>query len=212
MNPPAKKAIFITIEGIEGSGKSTAMLFIQDYLKKLEKNFIVTREPGGTQLAEAIRQLLLLPTLDEKMLGETELLLMFACRTQHTAHVILPALQAGQTVVCDRFIDATFAYQGAGRLIDVSYIKKLEAWLTPNLLPTRTILLDIPTEVGLTRAKHRGPQDRIERETLDFHERVRLGYLKRAKEDPVRFRVIDANQSLPEVQKILHSIIDEIYA
>ena len=212
MNSPDKETTFITIEGIEGSGKSSALLFIQDYLTTQAKNFIVTREPGGTQLAEAIRQLLLLPTLDEKMLGETELLLMFACRTQHIAHVILPALQAGRIVVCDRFIDATFAYQGAGRLMDISHIKMLESWLMPNLVPSLTLLLDVPTEVGLARAKHRGPQDRIERETLEFHERVRQGYLQRAEQEPKRFRVVDANQPLPAVQKALHTILNEFYA
>lgn len=202
--------IFLTIEGIEGVGKSTAVKFIQERLAKENKNFIVTREPGGTLIAEQIRQVLLTPNPDEKMLPETELLLMFASRVQHVTQVILPALRANKWVVCDRYVDASFAYQGGGRGIDLSHIKMLDQWLLEGLTPTMTIILDAPAQMGLARAKHRGPHDRIEQEKAEFFERVRQVYLNRAKADSQRFRIIDATQPLAQVQADLGKLLDEL--
>lgn len=201
---------FLTLEGTEGVGKSTALKFIQEYLSKAGKNYIVTREPGGTTIAEQIRQVLLTPNPSEIMKPETELLLMFAARIQHVQQVIQPALAAGQWVVSDRFIDASFAYQGGGRGIDVERIEALEKWLLPHLKPNLTILFDAPAQIGLERAKHRGAQDRIEQEKIDFFERVREGYLQRMQQDKKRFRLIDATQSLENVQVELKKILNEI--
>jgi dTMP kinase len=199
--------IFLTIEGIEGVGKSTAVNFIANYLKEKNKNVLLTREPGGTLVAENIRKILLTPST-ETILPETELLLMFASRIQHIAHVVKPALQSGKWVVSDRFTDASFAYQGGGRKIDVAHIDMLEKWLVTDLQPNVTILLDASPEIGLQRAKHRGPQDRIEMEKLEFFERVRAAYLTRAKKDPARFRVIDASQPLDKVQADILKVVD----
>lgn len=201
--------IFLTVEGIEGVGKSTAVKFIQEYLTKAQKKFIITREPGGTPIAEQVREVLLAPRDNEVMMPETELLLMFACRVQHIHHVILPALKAGQWVVSDRFTDASFAYQGGGRKLDVARIEMLENWLVKELRPDVTILLDAPPQIGLARAKHRGPQDRIEQEKVDFFERVRAGYLNRAQNDSQRFKIIDATQSLEAVQAAIKKVLDE---
>lgn len=200
---------FITIEGIEGVGKSTAVKFIEEYLIRAKQSVVVTREPGGTFLAEKIRQILLTP-VEEIMDPNTELLLMFAARAQHLANVILPALQAKKWVISDRFTDATFAYQGAGRHIDRSHIEILDRWIVNSLRPTKTFLLDAPVEIGLARAKHRGPQDRIEQEKLEFFERVRSGYLERAAADATRFGIIDATQSLEQVQSELRQHLDEL--
>lgn len=200
--------IFLTIEGIEGVGKSTAVKYIQDYLIQAKKDFIVTREPGGTVIAEQIRKVLLTPNQDEIILPETELLLMFASRVQHIATVIQPALNAGKWVVCDRFVDASFAYQGGGRRIDLSKIEMLDNWLVDKVRPDMTILLDAPTQIGMTRAKHRGPHDRIEQEKADFFERARAVYLARAKSDSGRFRIVDATQQLDQVQAEIRKILD----
>jgi len=202
------RGVFLTIEGIEGVGKSTAVHYIRDYLLALKKDFILTREPGGTKLAEAIRELLLRPDPHEIMTREAELLLMFASRAQHIANVILPALQAGKWVVSDRFLDASYAYQGGGRKIDTARIDMLTQWIVGNVKPTLTILLDADPAVGLARAKNRGPQDRIEQEKIDFFERVRNGYLVCAKQDPTRFHIINANQPLEKVQDELKKILD----
>lgn len=204
------KGVFLTIEGSEGAGKSTAVQYIKDYLTTAKKDFIITREPGGTQIAEKIRQILLQPNADEIITPDTELLLMFACRAQHIAEVILPALKAGKWVVSDRYVDASYAYQGGGRQMDLARIALLEDWIVKDIKPAVTILLDTTPEIGLARAKNRGAQDRIEQEKIEFFERVRQGYLKRAKADSQRFRIIDAAQPLSQVKTELRIILEAI--
>jgi len=204
----SKTGFFLTIEGIEGVGKSTAVKFIQDYLTAAHIDFITTREPGGTEIAERIRQILLTPNPEEVIVPETELLLMFACRAQHIAHKIEPALAAGKWVISDRFVDASYAYQGGGRQLNLDQIKTLDKWVVKTH-PDLTILLDAPPALGLARAKHRGEHDRIEQEKVDFFERVREAYLQRAKADPTRFHIIDATQPLTTVHAEIKRSLDE---
>ncbi len=214
MGPRRKDVIvqrkFITIEGIEGVGKTTAIKFIEDYLTQSKQEFIVTREPGGTPIAEQLRQILLTPNQKETITSDTELLLMFAARAQHIANVILPALQAGKWVVSDRFVDASFAYQGGGRKMDMQKIQMLTEWIVRDVNPDTTFLLDAPPAIGLARAKNRGAHDRIEQEKVDFFERVREVYLARAEAYPDRFVVIDATQSLDAVQDKLQQKLNSL--
>jgi len=198
-----KKGLFITLEGGEGAGKSTQMAFVQqrlqDGLQAAGKNLQVTREPGGTALGEQIRELL----LDHRqtvMDSDTELLLMFAARAQHLAELIRPTLAAGDWVLCDRFTDATYAYQGGGRGIALKRIAALEDWVQGELRPDLTLLLDLPVEVGMARAGERGELDRFEREQQVFFERVRQTYRERAVAEPGRYRIIDAAQNIEQVQ------------
>jgi dTMP kinase len=204
-----QRGVFLTLEGGEGLGKSTAVKFIQQYLQQAQIDFISTREPGGTPAAEQIRHILLNPNLAETITPETELLLMFASRSQHIANLILPALESGKWVVCDRFVDASYAYQGGGRGFPVAQIKHLDNLIVGDLRPDVTILLDAAPQVGMARAKNRGTHDRIEQEKLDFFERVRSSYLARAKADPERFKVIDASRPLASVQAELKVILDK---
>lgn len=200
---------FITIEGTEGAGKSTALQFIKDYLSEANKTVVMTREPGGTEIAEEIRRVLLYPASTEKMSPETELLLMFASRAQHIEHCILPALQKGQWVVSDRYVDASYAYQGGGRQMDSHQIKVLDKAIVGEHYPDLTLLLDIPAELGFLRTEKRGAQkDRIEKERMDFFVRVRNAYLDRAKEDPKRIVIIDASLDLPLVQQQMKAALD----
>jgi dTMP kinase len=199
--------VFITIEGVEGAGKSTNLTFIQRHLEGAGKTLTVTREPGGTPLGEGIRRLLL-EGQGEGMTPTTELLLMFAARAEHLHRVIQPALDAGHWVLCDRFTDATYAYQGGGRGIPRRHIADLESFVQGAVRPDLTLLFDIPVQSGLTRARKRGDPDRFEQQTPDFFERVRDAYLQLAREHPGRFRVIDARQGLAEVQSRLTVILD----
>lgn len=205
----SKKNYFITLEGVEGAGKSTALKYLHNELAKREVPVLVSREPGGTPIAEAIRAVLL-GNHPETMSHDTELLLMFASRAQHLANAIKPALAAGQWVLCDRFTDASYAYQGGGRGISAPRIEILEQWVQQGLQPDITILLDLPVETGMRRIKRRGQLDRIEVEQQAFFRRIRESYLARAKQFPDRFRVIDASQSLTKVQQALKGIINEL--
>lgn len=194
-----KTAWFITLEGIEGVGKTTNLAFVRDYLQSRDLSVTVTREPGGTPLAEQIRTLLL-STRDETVHADTELLLMFAARAQHIAQTIKPALAAGKTVLSDRFVDASFAYQGGGRGIPVTRIAELERWTLADFRPDLTLLLDLDPEIALARTRARGATDRFEQERTEFFVRARAEYLRRAHTEPQRFAVIDAAQPLPVVQ------------
>jgi dTMP kinase len=198
---------FITLEGSEGSGKSTNLAFIHHYLQQSGIDVVLTREPGGTPLGEAIRGLLL-DHRNNEMASDTELLLMFAARAQHLHELILPALEAGRWVLCDRFTDATYAYQGAGRGIAESRIALLEEWVQGELRPDLTLFLDLPVAQGLARAGERSAPDRFEREQLDFFERVRQGYLEQAARAPQRYRIVDASQPLEAVQSSLRDLLD----
>lgn len=190
---------FITLEGGEGVGKSTHLAAVADFLRAGGDEVVVTREPGGTPYAEELRALLLSPRA-EAVMPSAELLTLFAARAQHWHGLILPALQRGAWVLSDRFVDATYAYQGAGRGLAVADIAALEHWLLQGQQPGLTLLLDMPVADGMARARARAALDRFESEQLEFFERVRAGYLARAAADPQRIRQIDAGQSLEKVQ------------
>ena len=197
---------FITLEGGEGVGKTTNLTFIRDYLQQHNIPVVVTREPGGTVLAEKIRHLLL--DKDSEIISEqAELLLIFAARAQHIKHVIEPALAQGEWVLCDRFTDATYAYQGGGRNMRISTIEWLENLVQGNLRPDLTVLLDAPVEIGIERARERGGFDRFESEKISFFEHVRRAYLLQAELHPERIKLIRANQPLVDVQSALIDVI-----
>lgn len=200
---------FITVEGSEGVGKSSNLAFIEDYLRNAGIDIVRTREPGGTPLAEAVRELLL-DARQNAMCDDTELLLMFAARAQHLAEVIRPALAAGQWVLCDRFTDATYAYQGGGRGVPMERIRVLEEWVQGELRPDHTLLLDMPVADGLQRAGARSEPDRFEQEQHAFFERVRETYLARAHAEPTRIHVIDASPALDRVQTQIAQVLQRI--
>jgi len=202
------RGLFITLEGGEGAGKSTSLAFVREFLEQAGRRVLVTREPGGTPLGEKIRELLLHGRANMDV--DTELLLMFAARAEHLARVIRPALANGAYVVCDRFTDATYAYQGGGRGVPEARIRILEDWVQQGLRPDLTLLLDIPVEQGLERAGQRSAPDRFEREKIDFFERVRNRYLAAAASEPQRIRVIDAARDIPQVQAQLRSVLEEV--
>jgi len=201
---------FITIEGTEGVGKTTNIEFIKQWLQSKSISFVDTREPGGTPLAEEIRQLLL-SNRDEKVCSKAELLLMFAGRAQHLDQLIEPQLASGDWVLCDRFTDATYAYQGAGRQMGYDLIADLESMVQGDLRPDLTLILDIPVEQGLQRAGQRSEPDRFELEKAEFFNRVRQAYLQRAKQSPKQYVIIDASLSLPEVQEQIASCLDKFW-
>ncbi len=200
---------FITFEGTEGVGKSSNVAFTADTVRGAGFEVIVTREPGGTVLAEELRTLTLTPR-DESIEPLTELLLMFAARRQHIAHVIEPALAAGLWVICDRFTDATIAYQGYGRGIDLATIDTLAEWCHPACWPDMTLLLDAPPEITDRRRAERGGTDRFEREQTEFFAAVRGGYLTEAAKNPERIRVVDAAQSLAAVRRQIASAVADL--
>ncbi len=202
---------FITLEGGEGAGKSSNLEHIQRRLSAAGKQVVRTREPGGTALGETLRGLLL-DRSQSVMSDDTELLLMFAARAQHLAELIRPALARGDWVLCDRFTDATYAYQGGGRGIDGGRIRLLEQWVQQDLRPDLTLLLDLPVEQGLQRAGERSDPDRFEQEQAGFFLRVRAAYRERARQEPERFRIIDASQPLPAVQAQIDHVLDAYLA
>jgi len=199
---------FITVEGTEGVGKTTNIDFICRWMDQRGIDYLTTREPGGTPLAEDIRNLLLSPR-DEPVDGCAELLLIFACRAQHLKQVIIPALESGKWVLCDRFTDATYAYQGGGRGIAWKDIASLEQLVQQNLRPDLTLILDIPVEQGLARAQQRSAPDRFEQEQVAFFQRVRDAYHRRAAETLERYRIVDASRELAEVQSSLRATLEE---
>lgn len=199
-------AKFITLEGIDGAGKSTHLNWLAERLRSQGKSVLVTREPGGTPLGEALRELL----LHQAMHLETEALLMFAARREHLDKVILPALHEGTWVISDRFTDASFAYQGGGRGLDESKLKTLEQWVQQDLQPDLTLLFDVTLEVSRQRLSANASLDRFEQEKQDFFQRVRDAYLKRAAEFPERIRVIDSGRTLNEIQVDLEDVITSI--
>ena len=197
---------FITFEGTEGVGKSTQLDNAMNTLDHLGIDYIVTREPGGTPMAESIRELLLTPR-DEPVHETTELLLMFAARAQHLYNRILPALSAGKWVLCDRFTDATYAYQGGGRGVSKERIAQLENLVQGDVRPDHVILLDAPVEVGMARARKRGELDRFEQEAQAFFQRIRTVYLERATEMPGRYHVVNAALPLEQVSESVSALL-----
>ncbi|ARS49674.1 dTMP kinase [Ectopseudomonas hydrolytica] len=201
--------LFITLEGPEGAGKSTNREYLAERLRERGVDVVLTREPGGTPLAERIRELLLDPS-DEPMAADTELLLVFAARAQHLQQVIRPALAKGCVVLCDRFTDATYAYQGGGRGLSIERIAQLEQFVQGELRPDLTLIFDLPVEVGLARAAARGRLDRFEQEGRGFFEAVRQAYLQRAAQAPQRYRVLDAGQTLAQVQADIDALLPSL--
>jgi dTMP kinase len=202
-----ERGCLITLEGGEGAGKSTNLAYIADYLIGHGIELVCTREPGGTPLAEQLRQLLLAPRA-ELVAPTAELLMVFAARSQHLQEVILPALERGQWVLCDRFTDATFAYQGGGRGMPISRIEQLQQMVQGEFRPDVTLILDLPVDVGMQRARERAALDRFELEQLSFFSRVRDAYLALASASPQRYRVIDASVSLERVQAAISCELD----
>lgn len=203
---------FISFEGIEGVGKSTNIRYIASLMDEYGQDYILTREPGGTPLAEALRQLLLTPHQKERIWPDTEILLLYAGRVQHLNNVIYPALKKGQWVLCDRFCDATFAYQGGGRQVDTARIQQLNDWALHRFMPAHTFLFDAPPEVGLARIQQRGSLDRIEQEKHDFFVSVRKVYLERAYQEPQRFKIINATHTLSAIHRELKISIQNLIA
>jgi len=198
---------FITLEGIDGAGKSSHLAWIAERLRRSGRDVVVTREPGGTPLGEKLREILLRDPMD----AGSEILLLFAARQEHLAQVVRPALARGAWVLSDRFTDATFAYQGGGRGFAVDKLRILESWVQEGLQPDLTLYFDVPVSTGQARLKRApGTPDRFEQEDAAFHERVRVAYLERAQQFPERFRVIDAGRSVGEVKVTLENILSEL--
>jgi dTMP kinase len=203
---PTHKGLFITLEGIEGAGKSTQLAYLKELIEGAGVPLTATREPGGTALGEKIRELLL-HGADNAMCADTELLLMFAARAEHLDRIVKPALARGRWVLSDRFTDATYAYQGGGRGIGETRIAALEQWVQGDLRPDLTLILDIAPEAGLRRAARRGAADRFERENLEFFERVRAYYRTLAQRAPQRIKLIDASQPIEQTQQQLRMLL-----
>jgi len=200
--------LLITLEGIEGSGKSTQIRHLAELLARAGFHVLQTREPGGTATAEAIRHILLTASSHEPVTPQTEALLILAARCQHVTHLIRPALRRGTVVLCDRFSDSTFAYQGFARGLDLQWLRAANEVATNGLTPDLTLVLDLPTSVGLARRRaDRGEQNRLDRETERFHRKVRRGFLTLAAEEPRRMTIVNANRPAQEVQDELSAIV-----
>ena len=198
---------FITIDGLEGAGKSTQIDFIKKYLSDRNRDVFLTREPGGTDLGERLRALLLNKNIDA-MIPDTELLLMFAARNEHVKKVIVPKLQQGIWVISDRFTDASYAYQGGGRGIPLERIEELEKWTLKDFVPDMTFLLDLDVELGLSRVEQRGEKDRFEEEHKDFFNKVREIFSNRASKYPERIKLIDASKNIDETSSQIKKVLD----
>ena len=201
------KGRFITFEGIDGAGKSTHLAWAAALLRERSRTVTVTREPGGTLLGERLRDLLL--HADGEVDANTEALLMFAARNEHLEQLIRPALTRGDIVLCDRFTDASFAYQGGGRGVSIERLRALESWVQRGLQPDLTLYFDLPVTIAKRRIADLKTPDRFERESVSFFERVRSAYLERAREAPERIFVVDAGKSISEIHKILENKILE---
>jgi len=202
------RGLFITLEGVEGSGKSTQIHHIAEALTRAGCCVLQTREPGGTATAEAIRHILLTALSHEPIAPQTEALLILAARCQHVTHLIRPALQRGTVVLCDRFSDSTFAYQGFARGLDLRWLRAANEIATGGLTPDLTLVLDLPVSVGLTRRRaDRGQQNRLDRETERFHRKVRRGFLALAAKEPGRIKIVNANRPAQEVQDEITEIV-----
>jgi dTMP kinase len=204
----AMNAKFITFEGIDGAGKSTHIGFIQEFIESQGIEVVSTREPGGTELGEALRGLL----LNQKMHLETEAMLMFASRREHLAQVIEPALAAGKWLISDRFTDASFAYQGGGRHLAIEKLNALENWVHPHLQPDLTFLFDVPINVAKARLDATRTLDKFEKEDAEFFNNTRNEYLRRAQQFPQRFRIIDSTKSIEEIRVQLRQFVQELVA
>lgn len=211
-----KKGFFITIEGPEGAGKSTQLQKLAEYLESLGATCIRTREPGGTPLAEVLRNVVKEYNGDEKVFPETELLLMEAARSQHMNVLVLPNLEVGNIVICDRFSDSTLAYQGYARNLDMEIIEKLNLFASGNRVPDLTLLMDLTPEDGFARTRKRqetlGQFDRFEVEKIDFHQKVRNGFLAIAKENPARVKIINASRTIEEIFADVKAAVDAALA
>ena len=201
------KSKFITLEGVDGAGKSTCIKFIKKYLADKKFNYFFTREPGGTALGEKLRDTL----LHDIMTPETETLLMFAARNEHIHTVINPKLKAGLIVVSDRFTDATYAYQSGGKNVEIKKITILENWVHKDLKPDLTLLFDLPTDVSLSRLKSDGDLDKFEKEAAGFHMKIRESYLALAKKEPKRFEIINSNQNINIIEKEIYFALDKLF-
>lgn len=210
MNHKNRKSLFITIEGIEGAGKSTNAKLVIEYLNNLKLQVLHTREPGGTLIAEKIRDILLQKDINEPITNQAELLLLFAARSQHLENLIIPALNVGTFVVCERFTDASFAYQGAGRGLNLKDISYLEHFVQNNLRPDLTLLFDLDVKIGLERVKKRGALDRIEQEKIDFFTKVREMYLQLAKQNANRYIIIDASEDPSLIKQQIILMLDQV--
>ena len=198
---------FITLEGVDGAGKSTCMRFIKKYLTDKKLNYLFTREPGGTSVGEKLRKIL----LHDEMLPETETLLMFSARNEHVHQIIKPNLNAGLIVISDRFTDATYAYQSGGKNVQLEKITILKNWVHENLKPDLTLLFDLPIDISLSRLNSDGNLDKFEKEAADFHTRIRESYLALAKNEPDRFQIINSNQNINIIEKEIFFALDKLF-
>tara|TARA_B110000037_G_scaffold101991_1_gene118973 strand:- start:168 stop:785 length:618 start_codon:yes stop_codon:yes gene_type:complete len=201
------RAKFITLEGVDGAGKSTCINFIKKYLADKSLKSIFTREPGGTLLGEKLREIL----LHDEIAPETETLLMFAARNEHVHKFISPNLRAGVNVISDRFTDATYAYQSGGKYVDMKKITILKNWVHQDLKPDLTLLFDLPIDISMSRLKENGNLDKFEKESKDFHMRIRDTYLALAKKESSRFKIINSNQNINSIEKEIYLVLDKLF-